>query len=278
MKFKVNPLFFALALALIAFGHALDFVWTMLALLFHESAHALMARARGYVVKKMVLLPYGAMMSAGENFDKTSSVLIGLAGPLCNLLLALVTLGIWWLFPSMYPYTMSFLYANMSLGLFNLLPVYPLDGSRVVLGFCKNKIKAVKGLQIAGIVCSFLFLGLFVGSFFFGLNFTFSIMAVFLFYGATFASKDETYSSVLDVACKNYSLGVELKRVEISCDTPILRLFHYVGRQSKTTFDVVGEGGKIIRTLSEQDLKAIAVKNKLTVAVGQALKGIEKES
>ena len=272
MKFKVNPLFFALALALIAFGHALDFVWTMLALLFHESAHALMARARGYVVKKMVLLPYGAMMSAGENFDKTSSVLIGLAGPLCNLLLALVTLGLWWLFPSAYPYTISFIYANLSLGLFNLLPVYPLDGSRVVLGFCKNKIKAVQGLQIAGIVCSFLFLGLFIGSFFFGLNFTFGIMAVFLFYGATFASKDETYSSVLDVACKNYSLGVELKRVEISCDTPILRLFHYVCRQSKTTFDVVGEDGKIIRTISEQDLKVIAVKNKLTVAVGQALK------
>ena len=84
MKFKVNPLFFALALALIAFGHALEFVCTMLALLFHESAHALMARARGYVVKKMVLLPYGAMMSAGENFDTTSSVLIGLLGPLCH--------------------------------------------------------------------------------------------------------------------------------------------------------------------------------------------------
>lgn len=271
MKFKVNPLFFALALALIAFGHALDFVWTMLALLFHESAHALMARARGYVVKKMVLLPYGAMMSAGENFDKTSSVLIGLAGPLCNLLLALVTLGLWWLFPSAYAYTISFLYANLSLGLFNLLPVYPLDGSRVVLGFCKNKIKAVKGLQIAGIVCSFLFLGLFVGSFFFGLNFTFGIMAVFLFYGATFASKDETYSSVLDVECKNYSLGVEQKRVTVSKDVPILRLFHHVGRLTQTTFDVVDDRGNIIRTLSEQDLKAIAVKNKLTTMIGDVL-------
>ena len=31
MKFKVNPLFFALALALVAFGHALDFVWTLVA-------------------------------------------------------------------------------------------------------------------------------------------------------------------------------------------------------------------------------------------------------
>ena len=277
MIFKVNPLFFALALALVAFGHALDFVWTLLALLFHEGAHALMARARGYVVKKIVLLPYGAMMSAGENFDKTSSVLIGLAGPCCNIVLALVTLGLWWLYPASYPYTIAFLYANLSLGLFNLLPVYPLDGSRVVLGFCKNKLKAIKGLQIAGIACSFLFLGLFVSSFFFGLNFTFGIMAVFLFYGATFASKDETYSSVLDVACKNYDLGVEIKRVEISKNTPILRLFHHVGRLTKTTFDIVDDG-KLLRTLTEEDLKNIAVKNKLITGIGEALKGNIKES
>lgn len=271
MKFKVNPLFFALALALVAFGHALDFVWTFVALLFHEGAHALMARARGYVVKKVVLLPYGAMMSAGENFDKTSSVLIGLAGPLCNLLLALVTLGLWWLAPAAYPYTISFLYANLSLGVFNLLPVYPLDGSRVALGFCKNKLKAIKGLQIAGIVCSFLFLGLFVASLFFGVNFTFGIIAVFLFYGATFASKDETYSSVLDVDCKNYSLGVECKRVEVSPNTPILRLFHHVGRLSKTTFDVVDDDGKIIATLGEKELKDIAAKNRLSKKIGEAL-------
>ena len=271
MKFKVNPLFFALALALVAFGHALDFVWPLVALLFHEGAHALMARARGYVVKKVVLLPYGAMMSAGENFDKTSSVLIGLAGPLCNLLLALVTLGLWWLAPAAYPYTISFLYANLSLGVFNLLPVYPLDGSRVALGFCKNKLKAIKGLQIAGIVCSFLFLGLFVASLFFGVNFTFGIIAVFLFYGATFASKDETYSSVLDVDCKNYSLGVECKRVEVSPNTPILRLFHHVGRLSKTTFDVVDDDGKIIATLGEKELKDIAAKNRLSKKIGEAL-------
>lgn len=275
MKFKVNPLFFALALALVAFGHTLDFVWTLLALLFHEGAHALMARARGYVVKKIVLLPYGAMMSAGENFDKTSSVLIGLAGPCCNIVLALVTLGLWWLYPASYPYTIAFLYANLSLGLFNLLPVYPLDGSRVVLGFCINKLKAIKGLQIAGIACSFLFLGLFVSSFFFGLNFTFGIMAVFLFYGATFASKEETYSSVLDVACKNYDLGVEIKRVEISKNTPILRLFHHVGRLTKTSFEVVDDSGNVICTLSEQDLKKIAVKNKLTTMIGDVLQNTE---
>lgn len=53
------------------------------------------------------------------------------------------------------------------------------------------------------------------------------IMAVFLFYGATFSAKDETYSSILDMASKNYSLGVVEKTVYIDCKTPIVRLYHH---------------------------------------------------
>lgn len=271
MKIKVNPLFFALSIALVAFGHALDFVWTMLALILHETAHALVARLRGFVVKKLVLLPYGAMMSTGESFDKTSSVLIGLAGPLCNLIVALILLGVWWLFPAVYPYTQNFLYCNLSLGLFNLLPVYPLDGSRVVLGVCKNKLRALKGLQIAGVVLSVALLGLFIGSFFFGLNFSYGIMAVFLFYGATFGTKEETYISVLDGASKNYSLGVIKKRVEISQSTPIVRLYHHISSTTHTTFDIVDEKGVVLRVLDEETLKTIALKNKLSTPVGKAI-------
>ena len=202
MKIKVNPLFFALALALVAFGHLLDFVWMTLCVLLHEIAHALMARLRGYIPKNVVLLPYGAMMSVDESIDKKSSVLIGLAGPLANLALALATLGTWWLFPGVYPYTISFLHANLTLGVFNLLPVYPLDGSRVALGLCKNRIKTIKALRVAGVCVSVALFALFIAAFFFGLNFSFGIIAVFVFYGATFGSKDETYASVLDVANK----------------------------------------------------------------------------
>lgn len=271
MKIKVNPLFFAFALALVAFGHALDFVWTLLALTLHEAAHALVARSRGFVVKKLVLLPYGAMMSTGESFDKTSSVLIGLAGPFCNLLLALALLGIWWVFPNVYPYTQNFLYCNLSLGLFNLLPVYPLDGSRVVLGVCKNKLRALNGLQIAGVCLSVALLGLFIASFFFGLNFSFGIMAVFLFYGATFGTKEETYTSVLDCAVKNYALGVVKKSVAISQNVPIARMFHHVGSTTDTTFIIVDDNGKIVKTIDENALKNIAVGNKLSLPIGKAL-------
>lgn len=271
MQIKVNPLFFALSLVLVAFGHALDFIWTMLALVLHELSHALVARSRGFVLKKAVLLPYGAMMSAGENFDKTSSVLIGLAGPLANIVTALVLLGIWWLFPSVYAYTQKFFYCNLSLGLFNLLPVYPLDGSRVVLGVCKNKLRAIKGLRIAGVICSLLLFALFVASLFFGFNFSLGIMALFLFYGAIFGTEEETYASVLDGASKNYSLGVIKKRVVISCDTPIVRFYHHVSSSSDTVFDVVDDGGNILASIDEKRLKTIAVNNKLSKSIGECL-------
>lgn len=273
MKIKVSPLFFALALALVAFGHALDFVWTMLALFIHETAHALVARSRGFVVKKLVLLPYGAMMSAGESFDKTSSILIGVAGPVANILSALVLLGVWWLFPVCYAYTEKFFYCNLSLGLFNLLPIYPLDGSRMLLGASKNKLRALKGMQIAGVCVSFAFLAAFIASFFFGLNFSFGIMAVFLFYGATFGTKEESYVSVLDSASKNYMLGVVKKRVQISQNAPLLRFYHHVGVASDTIFDVVDDDEKVVKTIDERGLKTLALKNKLTTPMKDCKNG-----
>ncbi len=271
MQLKIHPLFFALALAFMLFGQALSFVWTFVALILHECAHALMARLRGYVVKRMVLLPFGAMMSCDENFDRISSLLIGFAGPICNLILALATLGVWWLLPSIYAVTYPFFYANLSLGLFNLLPIYPLDGSRVVLGFCKNKLRAIKWLKGVGIGASFVFLALFVASFFFGLNFTYGIIAVFLFYASAFATSDETYISVLDASCKNYALGVEKKVVALSKHTPIARFYHHVSKTQQTTFEIVDDNGELLFVMDEFCLKDVALKNKLSLPIGYAV-------
>lgn len=277
MQIKVHPLFFALALIMVTFGHALGFACAVLALLLHELAHVLAAKARGFMVKKLVLLPFGAMMSVEERFDRASSVIIGSAGPLANLLVALLTPGVWWLWPAVYPFTLPFLYANLSLGLFNLLPIYPLDGSRIALGLSKNKLRAIKGLQIAGISVSIAFFALFIASFFFGLNFSFGIIAVFLFYGAAFGTKEEMYVSVLDSASKNYSLGVVQRRVRVYRDAPIVRLYHHVSSSSETLFDVIDRNGATVAVLSEAQLKQIAVKRKLSAPIGDCLDYAEKD-
>ena len=50
MRFRIHPLFYALALLLVLFGQAAAFLWTLAAVCLHEAGHALAARARGYVV------------------------------------------------------------------------------------------------------------------------------------------------------------------------------------------------------------------------------------
>ncbi len=272
MKIKVNPLFYAFALVLVACGYGLSFAYSLLALFFHELAHVLMARERGYVLKSVTLMPYGAVISTRDNFDKTTNTIVSLAGPFANLLLALATLGMWWILPESYAYTRAFLYANLSLGLFNLLPIFPLDGSRFVLGFCQNKLRAIKHLQRAGVVVSLLLFALFVASFFFRLNMSFGIMAVFLFYGAVFVARDEAYVSVLSATSKNFESGVEKRCVKIAKDTPILRFFHHISSTSETTFEIVNDSGETIRTLCEKDIKDIASTHKLSEKIGDILR------
>lgn len=280
MKFRVHPLFYALALLLVLFGQAAAFVWAFAAVCLHEAGHALAARARGYVLKNLTLLPYGAQMSAEEEMDGVSCVIVGLAGPAANLFFAVLTLGLWWLFPGIYPFTRWFFTANVAIALFNLLPVYPLDGSRVALGLARNRLKAVKGMQTAGICVSIVLFVLFGVSFFLrAASFSIGVAAVFLFYGAAFAAGRDSYVSVLAAGRKNYGAGVRERQVVVSEDAPLVRLFHHVDGRSVTTFRVVRENGgdpdappQALYTLTEPQLRALAASGKLSRSVERCVR------
>lgn len=273
MKFRVHPLFFALALVLVLTGQALGFVWTLAAVCLHELGHAAAARTRGYAVKQIVLLPFGAAMSAEEEFDRRTGAIVGAAGPAVSLAAALMTTGIWWLFPAVYPYTRAFLYANLTIGLFNLLPVYPLDGSMIALSLARNRLRALKIMQAAGIVVSVAFFAAFAASLFFGVNFTLCVIAVFLFYGATAGSREASCVSVLSAQNKKYSHGVTEKRVMVSRDIPLARLFHHIDSRTRVVFDVVdvgedGEGEPVpAGVLTEERLREFARSGRLSRTV-----------
>lgn len=270
MKIKIHPLFGVLVIVTVIFGGGASMLWTFVAVLLHETGHYLVAKSRGYVMGSLVLMPFGAEMSARENFDSKSSVMIGLAGPLTNIFLALVTVGIWWIFPSLYTVTRPFLNANISMAFFNLLPVYPLDGARVLVGLAKNKLKALKLLKILGIVVGVSVFALFVVSCFFTPNFTFAVIGIFLFYGAISDKAGENYVSIFSVLSKDYTLGVEEKKILISKDVPLQRLLRFSGQNSLVTFEII-DMDKC--TISEDKLKDYALLYKMSTPIGDILTG-----
>jgi len=106
-------------------------VLLLLSVLAHEAAHAVVAQLLGFTVDRIVADFWGGHTAYhGEQDRPGPAALVAVAGPLANLVLALLgwtfaqglDRGVLWLLLT------AFLTANGFVGVFNLLPGLPLDG------------------------------------------------------------------------------------------------------------------------------------------------------
>ena len=228
----------------------------IVAVILHELGHKTAAKYCGYYLKEIKLLPYGAVLSGEENIDKKSERIIAISGPLVSLLVALIFVAIWWIFPSSYYYTKNFVYTNLAIFIVNLIPVYPLDGARVLLSFSKNRLKILKILRVLGIIFSFIFMVLFIVSAFYEINFTIGTFAIFLFIGATSGTKKESENYILNSAflVKDYLNGVESKTIYLSSNVLLLKLVKLLNPKTINTYVIVDSNDKNITEENLQEL------------------------
>lgn len=107
--------------------------------LIHELAHALMAKRFGIQTKRITLYPIGGLASIAGTPEARQEVLISLAGPAANLLIAAliyVTMALPELniFADIFSSGMGtrLFLTNIWLALFNMIPALPMDGGRVL--------------------------------------------------------------------------------------------------------------------------------------------------
>jgi len=191
-KFGIHPLFFLLGILLILLGFGFIFFVYLIVVILHELAHAFVAKKIGYKINKVFLLPFGAQLSLEQSFvEEKDEIIVALAGPLFNFILVFLCVAFWWIEPVIFNYTKEFVFANYINGLINLLPCYPLDGGRIFVAMVSKKINRKKALNLCFIfnyIFCIVFLILFVIYLKNGVNLTFAIMAIFIFFG-TFENK-----------------------------------------------------------------------------------------
>ncbi len=108
--------------------------------LLHELGHSLTARHFGVHVSHITLWPLGGVAWMNElPRDSRIEALVAVAGPAVNLVLALVSLPIAFFAGPLAPFAWFFLKINLALGLFNLLPAFPMDGGRVLRAFLARR-------------------------------------------------------------------------------------------------------------------------------------------
>jgi len=105
--------------------------------LLHELAHSFVARSRGLRVKSIVLFIFGGVSNI-EQEPQTPGIEFSMAfvGPLVSLLIGVVCYGLWLLVRGTHSLIVPILsylaLMNIILGIFNLIPGFPLDGGRVL--------------------------------------------------------------------------------------------------------------------------------------------------
>jgi Zn-dependent protease len=109
--------------------------------LLHELGHSLVARRFGIRVIDITFWPLGGMARMSQ-IPESSKVegLVAIAGPAVNFVLAAVGVVALILFGpqaggTFDRYAQTFVFWNLGLGIFNLVPAFPMDGGRILRAF-----------------------------------------------------------------------------------------------------------------------------------------------
>ncbi|MCA9689250.1 MAG: site-2 protease family protein [Nannocystaceae bacterium] len=118
----------------------------------HELGHALTARAFGIETRQILLTPLGGMAEIESGVMRPRvEMLIALAGPAVSLALGGLLMLLAGSFATLSP--ASFLgalaWANLMIGLFNLVPAFPMDGGRVLRAWLAGRMHYVRATGIA---------------------------------------------------------------------------------------------------------------------------------
>jgi Zn-dependent protease/CBS domain-containing protein len=162
----------------------------------HELSHSYMAKRYGIKIERIVLLPIGGLSEMEEiPKDPDQELRIALVGPVSNLIIALACYIVLMIYGNSLSTDISgFLYyffiVNLILGLFNLLPAFPMDGGRILRAFLAERMSFVKATKLAATIGKQFAIIMAVLGFF--TNFLLIIVAIFVYMGA-----DAEYNSVL---------------------------------------------------------------------------------
>lgn len=142
MKFKIDLKIF-LFLILFYFTNQIEtYAIIIFFAIIHELGHLITGIALGMIPESIKLMPYGISISfkiipkdynkkiGTGNFLELKKIIVAVAGPLTNFFIILIMFNLKIDLLSNF----KIIYANLLIIIFNLLPIYPLDGGRILRG------------------------------------------------------------------------------------------------------------------------------------------------
>lgn len=244
-------------------GYIIRYLLIFASMLIHEVAHITVAVFGKRKLVCVKILAIGLSAEIKQMYDDClNPLLIYISGPFINILLALicfVTNTYYFVFSD----NMSFfIYANVALAIFNMLPVLPLDGGKIFREILVSKIGLFKGYKYArrlslGVTTVVIVLGvllLFTGIF----NLSILLISVYILYYQKF---DKTEESLMNIKNLLFKRSRFLKKgIYPGRELVVLKSMHIGDIIKSMDFDrfhivyVVDESMRLVKVVTEQDV------------------------
>ncbi len=143
----------------------LSAIFLFASVLLHELAHSYLAKRYGVNIASITLLLFGGVASMGIPQKPGQEVKIAFAGPLTSLIIGFICLFTYnYVISSNPALSQNSIYLiiwvlgsmNLLLGIFNLLPAFPMDGGRILRSLFAMKMSYVKATHSAASIGKFL--------------------------------------------------------------------------------------------------------------------------
>jgi stage IV sporulation protein FB len=260
LKIKVKPSFLLAAILVFIIGKLHILLFYLIGVFIHELSHYYVARRYYYTCELIQLSAFGLTLYGDfEEAVKKEQIHIAIAGPAANLIIAVIIFASWYIYPELYVYTDEFLYANLSIGLVNLLPCYPLDGGKILIGLMNQKypykysLKVVKAISI---IASLALFAMFALSLFITEQplFSFGLFAILLFSSQMETADKKIYSRINNIFArkKRAKYGLEKKCLVFPSTVTLRTVLNRLEMGSIYEIEVVDENYDVIARFDEK--------------------------
>jgi Zn-dependent protease/CBS domain-containing protein len=257
-----------------------------LSVLVHELSHSLVARGYGLAVRRIMLLPLGGISEIDREAPTPGrEFTIAAAGPALSLVLGGIGWGLAQVVTTGVPGVLirQLMFANIIVGLFNLLPGLPLDGGRMLRAVIWAVTKKPYSATIAAAwIGRILALGLLAIPFFTGglsggdmvSTIWVIVIAGFMWTGATQSIKATRFRERLP-ALQARRLG--RRTISVTAATPVAEAVRLADEANARAIVVVDHENKPIAIVNEAAVMAVPPQRRPWVDIGSLARTIDPD-
>jgi Zn-dependent protease len=222
----------------------------------HELGHCVQARRYGVKVRDIVLFPIGGVARAESIPERPRhEILVAIAGPIVNFVIAGVLFGGLALTgtpPHGEGFGIDLAWVNLGLGIFNLVPAFPMDGGRILRGALATRLPYLDATRRARDAGQLVALGFLTAAF---VDFSFAMLAliaVFVFVGGML--EERAVSARVMLTGRSVGDLVDPQTPVLSADDRVETVVRHLNGGRASAYAVAGEAGSLAGVVATTDL------------------------